>query len=144
MVGLLVVRISKLEKKGSIEITPSSVDTSYYEEIFKKNGEWFADPKMIDLTGDGKNEVVYTNVGEGCGSCHVKYFHIFQDEKEVFYSEFDDPDFHWTNKGFDVYEPIRLQEEPYCCPSSYSRTVYKWDGNNFVKENSSLDNLNKF
>lgn len=129
-------------EESSKKITPSSIDTSYYEGIFKKNGEWFGTPEIVDLTGDGKDEVVYTNVGEGCGSCHAEFFHIFQGKKEIFYSEFDDLDIHWDNKGFTVYQPIRLDNEPYAFSSSFSRTIYKWDGNKFVKESSSLDNLN--
>jgi len=121
---------------SSLKPTPSLVQNLFsYEDIFKKNKEVVTtDPQKEDLTGDGVPEIIYLNIGEGCASCHTKYLHIFEGEKEIFSLELDDPTFAPFEKGFAIFQPIRKEDEPLCCPTSFYQTTFVWNGRNFIKE----------
>ena len=106
-----------------------------YGAIFKRDGQVFrGKPLSEDLTGDGQSELIFTTVGEGCGSCHAKNLYIFQREKELIKLELDDPIFHPLSEGrFVVLEPIRKTDEGMCCPTTYKNILYVWDGETFSK-----------
>ena len=122
--------------KVNLEGNSLSLDTSYYQDLFHKAKELsFGEPDILDITGDGKEEVVYINIAEGCASCHDHYLHIFEGKKEIFSMELDDPAFlPVEGKGFMVYEPIRKEDEPYCCPTSYKKRFFEWNGVTFIEK----------
>lgn len=113
-----------------------NLDSSYYENIFRNLKETsLGEPDILDLTGDGKDEVVFINISEGCASCHDHYLHIFEEKKEIFSTELDDPEFiPIRSKGFVIYEPIRKDAEPYCCPTSFKRRIFEWNGDSFIEK----------
>jgi len=122
---------------SSIPSPTPSLDFSYYENLIKQNQEVMIKRlEPVDLTGDGKAEVIYITAGEGCVSCHEQTIRIFDGQKEIFNEKmFDDPIFVPGNKAFMVFRPVRKEGEPLCCPTSFSLTTYLWDGQTFkVKE----------
>lgn len=107
-----------------------------YNSTFKRAGQvFYREPLSEDLTGDGKPELIFTTVGEGCASCHAKNIYIFQEEKELLKLESNDPFFHaLPGRGFLVVEPLGEENEGTCCPTAYQNTLYLWDGQIFKKK----------
>ena len=128
--------VNTQKNKVNFEDNSLNLDTSYYQDLFHKLKELsFEEPDILDITGDGKDEVIYINISEGCASCHDHYLHIFTGKKEIFSMELDDPTFiPIKGKGFMVYEPIRKDAEPYCCPTSFKKRVFLWEGGTFIEK----------
>lgn len=112
-----------------------------YDAVFKRDAQELRGQNNPiytgDITRDGKPELIFITVGEGCASCHAENLYIFQEEKELLKLELDDPFFRPLPaiRGFLVTEPIRrLDDGGYCCPISFQNTVYIWDGETFRKK----------
>ncbi len=128
--------------KSILTIDPSlnpenSLDSSYYENLIKKDLQVIIKkPDSVDLTGDGKPEMIYVTAGEGCGSCHGQTIRIFDDQKEIFSIPSDDPIFmEHSGSSFAVFQPIRKDNEPLCCPTTFSAKTYIWNGTSFDEQN---------
>lgn len=107
-----------------------------YNSVFKRDGQVFRGKSLSeDLTDDGQPELIFTTVGEGCGSCHAQNIYIFQGGKELIKLELDDPIFHSLSGGrFVILEPIRKADKGMCCPTTYQYNFYSWDGKTFKKK----------
>jgi len=88
-----------------------------------------------DLTGDGGQQTILDAIGRDCGSCHQHYIYVFEEDKLIQELTGDDPVvlLDGENRGFWLSNPVRLQGEPYCCPSQYVSKFYLWDGLRFAE-----------
>jgi hypothetical protein len=128
--------VNTKNNKVNFDNSSLSLDVSYYQDLFRSLKELsFGEPEIVDITGDGKDELVFINIAEGCASCHDHYLHIFNGKSEIFSIELDDPTFvPIKRKGFIIYEPIRKDSEPYCCPTSFKQRFFEWDGVSFSEQ----------
>lgn len=131
-VGINKQDVGKLSSIPSPSLSP---DLTYYENLLQQDHErWIKKPDLVDLNGDLKPEVIYITAGEGCASCHDQTIRIFDNQKEIFNETFDDVLFVPGSKAFMVFQPIRKEGEPLCCPTSFSLTTYLWDGQAFEEQ----------
>jgi hypothetical protein len=73
--------------------------------------------------------------GIGCGSCHAQTLVILGGANGTlsdFYPVEDAQISLAPGIGFQVQQPVRLPDEPLCCPSTYSTAWLVWDGSRFV------------
>lgn len=132
-----IVSINKSEETEPISPTPYR-DKEFYQLFLESKGlSTNAEPIFADLTGNGK-QAIFIAVGEGCGSCHYKEIHIFDNKKEVFTFYGDDVVLNpIIGLGFSITQPVRKDGEPYSSPSEYQSAIYLWDGKTFVKTKTS-------
>lgn len=120
------------------EPTPTqATNLSYYENLLKNDRQVvIKNPQPADLTGDSESEVIYITSGEGCASCHAQTIRIFDGESEIFNlgQVFDDALFVPGDKAFMIFQPIRKEGEPLCCPTSFYPITYIWDGQTFQEQ----------
>lgn len=122
-------------KTTGLQSPSPSPDFSYYENLLKENHDvWIKKPNPVDLNGDNKPEVIYITSGEGCASCHEQIIRIFDGQKEIFNKMSDDPLFVPGNKAFMVFQPVRKEGKPLCCPTSFSLLTYIWNGQTFEEQ----------
>lgn len=104
-------------------------------QLIREDCLWAHDSKSIDLTGDGKSELVLNTVGWGCASCHSKDVYILEGDQIIFSKHGDGltvEELPNSQTGFNLNEPIRVDDEALCCPSNWTVYTYLY----------SLDNTN--
>jgi len=112
-------------------------DDEFYQSFLQSKGLIKTAPDFQNLTGKGK-QAILVSIGEGCGSCHYKEIHIFNDKKEIFNFYGDDAVIDpIVGLGFSITQPVRKEDEPYCCPSEFESAIFLWDGETFVKSKTS-------
>lgn len=122
-------------KTAGLQSPSPSPDSSYYENLIKQDQQVvIKHPEPVDLTDDGKLDVIYITAGEGCASCHDQTIRIFDGQNEIFNDRFDDALFVPGKKAFIVFQPTRKEGEPLCCPTSFNLTTYAWDGQAFEEQ----------
>lgn len=87
------------------------------------------DEKAISITkGDinlnRKTDFLVEAININCGSCHSRPMYLFEDGRVVFEYQGDDYSvLEAQNNIIKVLEPIRLENEPMCCPSTFQITI---------------------
>jgi hypothetical protein len=69
------------------------------------------------------------SIGRGCGSCHYNHLQAFDElGRELFNTDTSDASFDVAfAESFSIKEPIRIDNEPSCCPSSFQRRYFQFD-----------------
>lgn len=81
-----------------------------------------------DVTGDGVPEAIVLAIRDGCGSCHAQRLIVFSGQAVLADMWLDDPQVSpLLGEGFEVKQPVRLANEPYCCPSTFHTEQYTYD-----------------
>jgi hypothetical protein len=115
---------------GAVAAAPLDQGQSdaFYAQQLGRSGLRIIDRQDVDLTGDGVPETLLLAVGEGCGSCHTKHLAIFSGQRSLADVSFDDPqlDVH-PGVGVWVTQPVRLPDEPLCCPTGTFTLQVLWD-----------------
>lgn len=98
------------------------------KDYIDKENNVIKDAKTI-----GGNFIYIQAVSKNCGSCHQKYIYVFDNNNnKVFETTSDDNFFGFsTDDSFSIIEPIRKENEPLCCPTTYKTRIFKWNGNTF-------------
>lgn len=112
-------------------INPNN-DTSYFSLLMQT----IVSKQYLDVTGDGKPELLYITTGEGCGSCRQNWIYVFSANQKLFEMNADDVQLNAlpTGNGFTVKQPIRKDNEPLCCPTEYKTDRYLWNGKTFIND----------
>lgn len=116
------------------QISPSPYPNSeFYQSFLKSEGLIEVDLDFKNLTGNGKQAILNT-IGEGCGSCHANNIYIFDDKKLIFTFYGDNAVIYPIDGlGFSIIQPVRKDNEPYCCPTEFQSAIFLWNGKTFVK-----------
>jgi regulatory protein YycH of two-component signal transduction system YycFG len=90
-----------------------------------------------DVKEIGSDFIYIQAIGKNCGSCHQKYIYVFdKNNNKVFETTSDDNFFGFSdNTSFSIIEPIRKEDEPLCCPTSYRTRIFRWNGKSFQENN---------
>ena len=69
------------------------------------------------------------SIGKGCTSCHYNHLQAFDElGRELFNTDTSDASFDVAfADSFSIKEPIRTDNEPLCCPSSFQRRYFQFD-----------------
>ena len=88
-----------------------------------------------DFTGDGRNEILVHTLPFGCGSCRNQHLYVLEGASILFERAVDDAEVTvrppLPADGFWLKQPVRLDGEGLCCPSSYLEVFYQWNGESF-------------
>lgn len=114
-------------------------DGEYYEYFLDSNELTAIEPRYENLTGKGK-QAIFVSVGKGCGSCHYNEAYIFDGRNKIF-------TFYGENvvltpiigKGFTITQPVSKDGQPYSERNEYQTATYSWNGETFVRTQSSLN-----
>src|SRR5437764_6011160 len=102
-------------------------DTFYEEQVAAQSLRligWGA----ADLLGDGSTETVLVAISQDCGSCHAKYLSVYAGSEILLNLQLDDPDVSLIpGVGLQITEPVRLENEGFCCPSQFQTRLYTFD-----------------
>lgn len=79
---------------------------------------------IVDINENGEEEFIVQAIGKECGSCHFRPLFIIEGGEVIFKYDGDDAIItNIANNELSLKEPIRLDDEPYCCPSSFKTTI---------------------
>ena len=77
-----------------------------------------------DINLNGKTDFLVETVSVNCGSCHGRPIYLFEDGIVAFEYQGDDYSVvEAQNNIIKVREPIRLENEPMCCPSTFQISI---------------------
>lgn len=100
-------------------------------QLIKDKCMWVFGAVKGDLLGSGEENIVFWGSGVGCGSCHLQTVYVLSGNKVILEKWMGDPKVEITkdNNGKDVLsivEPLRKEDEGWCCPSWGVKTLYRW------------------
>lgn len=100
----------------------------FYSGILARSGLKILERMDVELTGDQIAETVIAAVGDGCGSCRERRLLIFTGTRMLADLELDEPvatpD---VGVGLTISQPVRLPDEPSCCPSASYTLQFAYD-----------------
>lgn len=144
VLGFAVARVdlNRQNRYTVTEITPTPQataiaypDLEYYESLLKSKGLITRNIQLGNLTSKGE-QIIFTEIGEGCGSCHYNEIHIFDNKKEIFVFYGEDTNLYAIDGlGFDIVQPV--YKNGYGVPTEYQSARYSWNGKTFIKTETS-------
>jgi len=126
----LLVLISSANAGAALsqEDSGTVLPDTFYEEQVAAQGLRLIGWGAADLLGDGSTETVLVAISQDCGSCHAKYLSVYAGSEILLNLQLDDPDVSLIpGVGLQITEPVRLENEGFCCPSQFQTRWYTFD-----------------
>lgn len=127
-------------------VTPNAAQAlpdEFYAEQLAQAGLQVISRQDVDVTRDGEPEAVVLAVGQDCGSCHAQRLVIFSGPLPLADVSLDDASLEVLPDGVIlVTQPVRLPDEPFCCPSATYTLQLFWDDS--IREVSGVEVTGQF
>ena len=94
------------------------------ESFLNEQGYYLINLEVVDINHNSHKDYIIHAMPKDCGSCHSRPFFIIEDGNIIFKYVGDDYQIvNIKNGKLYIKEPIRIDSEPYCCPSSFKTTI---------------------